>query len=154
MARPPIGVAGHDMATYKGVTYCGQGPLQRGSQLRPGPARKCGARPLTPAKGGSRPWLGHRGCQLWAWRPQEGSMRAEAPPARAATCKCGRSQERPSVGVGPIGAMHVEVPPTGAAPAAGAAAPWQGDCRRARAAVTYSGAAMATGSAMRVTEEG
>ncbi|RWW56380.1 hypothetical protein BHE74_00036905, partial [Ensete ventricosum] len=108
---------------------------------------------LTPAKSGSRPWLGCRGGQLWAWCPQERSMRAEAPPARAATCKCGRSQERQSVGVGPTRAVHMEVPPMGAAPVAGAAAPWQGDCRRARAAVAYSGATM-TGSAMRVTEEG
>ncbi|RWW48829.1 hypothetical protein BHE74_00045061 [Ensete ventricosum] len=40
MARPPTGAVGHGLATCKGVTDCGQGPLQRGDrlQLRP-PAR-------------------------------------------------------------------------------------------------------------------
>ncbi|RWW36824.1 hypothetical protein BHE74_00058116 [Ensete ventricosum] len=35
MARPPIWVAGHDLAIYKGAVGCGQGPLQRGDWLRP-----------------------------------------------------------------------------------------------------------------------
>ncbi|RRT48403.1 hypothetical protein B296_00034232 [Ensete ventricosum] len=30
MARPPIGVVDHGLATCKGATGCGQGPLHRG----------------------------------------------------------------------------------------------------------------------------
>ncbi|RWV95946.1 hypothetical protein GW17_00041384 [Ensete ventricosum] len=123
------------MATYKGATYCGQGPLQRGSQLRPGPARKCGARPWLDHKGSSqvrRPWLEGGQLQLDAHKGWQQPVASR-----------GRAYRGSARG----GAAH------GSGTGRKGAAPWQGDCRRARAAVTYSGAAMA-GSAMRVTEEG
>ncbi|RRT45304.1 hypothetical protein B296_00046774 [Ensete ventricosum] len=41
MARPPTGVTGHGLATYKGAASYGQGPLQRGGLLRPAGMVSC-----------------------------------------------------------------------------------------------------------------
>ncbi|RRT32351.1 hypothetical protein B296_00058014 [Ensete ventricosum] len=79
-----------------------QGPLQRGDRLRPGLARprpdRRGNRPrvdgfsTAPAWGGSRPRPCRKGCCQPSTnsRPQEGNLRAEAPPTRSAACKGGR----------------------------------------------------------------
>ncbi|RZR99440.1 hypothetical protein BHM03_00028988 [Ensete ventricosum] len=37
MVRPFARATGHDLATYKWATDCGQGPLQRGNWLQPRP---------------------------------------------------------------------------------------------------------------------
>ncbi|RWW14432.1 hypothetical protein GW17_00021793, partial [Ensete ventricosum] len=70
-----------------------QGPLQRGSRLWLGPARSHAA---GAAANGlqtiARSQLG-RGDRLWVRRPQEGSLRAKAPPTRAAAYK-GDHQQR------------------------------------------------------------
>ncbi|RWV87873.1 hypothetical protein GW17_00050093 [Ensete ventricosum] len=126
-----IEVAGHGQAPcmggqpwpgyLQGVIGCGQGPLQRGDRLRPGPVRK-GAAPARGQTAGAatRGWSAvarrpqgataardhaaeaavngqqttargqpTRGDRLRVRRSQEGSLRAEAPPARAAACRGG-----------------------------------------------------------------
>ncbi|RWV85471.1 hypothetical protein GW17_00052737 [Ensete ventricosum] len=101
------GAAGCGQAPYKGRSTAAnapmqrdgrlrQGPLQRGDWLSPGPARK-GAAPVTarpqrqPPEGAAANGLQTtargqpaRGGRLRVRCPQEGSLRAEAPPARAA----------------------------------------------------------------------
>ncbi|RRT50162.1 hypothetical protein B296_00026299 [Ensete ventricosum] len=50
--RPPAGVAGHGLATYKGWPTAAKAPLQGGGRLRPGPLQGATSRKGgLPAKG-------------------------------------------------------------------------------------------------------
>ncbi|RWV98184.1 hypothetical protein GW17_00038988, partial [Ensete ventricosum] len=55
MARPSARVASHGLATCKGATSYGQGPLQRGDRLWPRPPARGGWILPGPAHRGYRP---------------------------------------------------------------------------------------------------
>ncbi|RWV97457.1 hypothetical protein GW17_00039747, partial [Ensete ventricosum] len=88
-----------------------------------------------------------RGGRLRVRHSQEGSLREEASPARAAACKGDRSQEWPPAGASPVRATLVEVP------TAGVAAPWQSGCWRARPIAAYAWAVVTT-TATHMGQEG
>ncbi|RRT51032.1 hypothetical protein B296_00050192, partial [Ensete ventricosum] len=72
-ARPPAGAIGQGLTTYKGAA-CGQGPLQRGGQLRPGPTRKGWRQPVAkphgqPLEGGQQQLSARKGWEPPAAKP-------------------------------------------------------------------------------------
>ncbi|RZS05266.1 hypothetical protein BHM03_00035735 [Ensete ventricosum] len=114
----------------------GQSPC-RGGRLRPGPARKR----ATPARGHAAGAAANglqttargqpiRGGRLRVRRPQEGSLRAEAPPARAAACKGDRKQQQHLQGRRPWRCRPQGWPPIGRVAAGGQGQPPPAQGRR------------------------
>ncbi|RWV82868.1 hypothetical protein GW17_00055593 [Ensete ventricosum] len=144
MDRPPAGVASHGLATRKEAAGCGQGQPSRVAGYDQGqPVRaNVGAR-----KGRQTP-AGYKRLPAGATARKGRQMPIgyRRPPTRAAARKGGAyGQKRRLQGLSGVaskgstrlrpirrGVVPMEVPPAGAKLAVGAAAPWQGGCRRAR----------------------
>ncbi|RZS00551.1 hypothetical protein BHM03_00030272, partial [Ensete ventricosum] len=96
---------------------------QGGNRQWPGPTRKGGRRcPQRVVDASSLQAITRRGSSPHGWR-----LRAKAPPAREAANRGSARSRLVHRGVAPV-----EVTSTGAKPAVGAIAPWQGGCQRAR----------------------
>ncbi|RWW42321.1 hypothetical protein BHE74_00052144 [Ensete ventricosum] len=84
MAWPSIRVVGHNLATYKGATGCGKGPVQRGNWLRPRPLAQVATDFGQPvgATASGQPTRGNRQRPAHKGRPQRPACKGLPPAVR------------------------------------------------------------------------